>query len=211
MKPRSRTITLLLLPALFLRCELTLAQPDIFSGLPYDTADIHATIERHTTRIEAEAGAPEIPGSVSYRIFVQELLEDPRFDAPASDMRILGALVRSATEELAGTHRQKLNELCTQIEADDVATGAAVQLATRFDASRLESERDLNLWFSDAVARMTPETAQALDTRWREFSSTRTVVYTNFDMSGFARAMPDAALRMMREGCTRFRDVTTTP
>jgi hypothetical protein len=196
--------------ALVLHGQYAVSQRDIFDGLGTDTATIRESVERHTTRIETNAGAPQIPSSVSYRIFIQELLEDSDrdFALTTDNLRILEDLAITATQELATTHSLALTDLCTRLERSDGTAADVVELALLFDTSRAESERELDARFRESLSRLSPDAAAAVQAQWQDFSNRRTIVYSTFDLPAFAQEMPDAAYRILRTGCTRFHAVT---
>jgi hypothetical protein len=183
-----------------------------FSGLPYDAAQIRRTIERYSLRVEANAGAWEIPGSVSYRLFVQKLLSEtnPEFAIEEQDLLILRNLAVASTGGLAGKHDGALRNLCTRIALSDGSRDDIVELATLFDQSRSDTEQELGAYFAETLGRLSPEMALIVEQRWVDFSANTTVVYTTFDMTGFAQELPEAAHIMLVDGCTKFHAATAS-
>lgn len=193
-------------------CQALAQQQTIFSGLPYEEALVRETAERYSTRVEANAGAWEIPGSVSYRIFIEGLLEDEQLSLalPEPDLAILESLVSGLQHEVDNRNLAALSGICARIAQSDNSPASIAELAVLFDISRNASERELAAYYADALRRLTPETEQVIQVRWVEFSTTTNVVYTTFDMSGFALEVPEAAQAVLANGCEKFLNVTAS-
>jgi hypothetical protein len=146
-----------------------LAQQDsLFSAVPYDDAQIRRTIERYSLRVEANAGAWEIPGSVSYRLFIQQLLgeTEPDFAIEEQDLLILRNLAVASTGGLAGKHDDALRNLCTRIALSEGAREDVIELATLFDQSRSDTEQELGAYFAETLGRLSPDMARIVEQRW---------------------------------------------
>jgi hypothetical protein len=198
---------ILLVCAPFFPAPFVQAQPNIFGEVPTDSALLRESVEHHTTRVEAVAGGPEIPSSVAYRLFVQELLASDSEALSAADMRGLQKQLDAAAKAVAKSHRATLEQLCKMTDAAAPSLAEIIDLAERFDESRIQSDREISGLYSQAMRQLTPDAARTVESRWLEFSENRTIVYSVFDMSGFAREMPDAALAILRNGCMRFRNL----
>jgi hypothetical protein len=186
--------------------QLFAQSDDAFADLPYDEAQVRATIERYSLRIEGKAGAEEIPGSVGYRMFFQYLVSDPEPGIEEPDLLILRNLAVASTGGLAGKHADAQRDVCGRLAQSDGSRESIIELATLLDQSRSENERELDMYVAEMLGTLTPEVARMVETKWAEFSATTNLVHTTFDMPGFAQEMPEAAQVLLADGCTEFAD-----
>lgn len=99
--------------------------------------------------------------------------------------------------------QQELSAICSAAETADTPA-AILELAIRFDASRLRKEKDLDVFYTSALNTLSTDTRRIIQELVLEFSASKKMAYATFDLQGFAREVPEAAKVILLNGCQNF-------
>lgn len=180
-------------------------EPGIFAGLPYEETFIREKIAEYSIRRDSTEASWDIPVNLTYQLLFKELLADASLLAKigAADAALIRALPAPWDHSFLVKDQAELATLCEEAASADTAL-EVVDLAVRFDNSRLRKENELDAFYGNALNQLTAATRSLVQQRLLEFSASKHIAYATFDMGGFAEALPEAAQAMLLNGCGNF-------